>query len=376
VPGLILSLFFSAQLWAQSARPSVDFNDEDQKFLFYVYRQQERKEVDPLGDVALLSNIQWYFKKITGSLRQGLMKTFEAYEEEKKIKVPKLLEKYPEFAPVVEELNVVDKTYIAYNLEDYPVQLEGKQDPFDPKKLTLMMKQVISEEFAENHLTPSEGRIHEWDPELKKKLKKKFPFFGRMSKLLIALACGVSYQYLRTDKEIELTQYILTRAQNSITIEEMFRQSYRLNQGDVYLSLLTIENVLSRYWTDSQRDQRAVTTRLKDITNYNYRTDKYGAWYHMFGMMVFGYSKGALRAKLVGMEETLASRVLDMDTDETQEDFVNSKSGKIGAELRRFVRKEGHVDFHLDKSYLHENFYMTLDEDFGKRIQESTPKKD
>jgi hypothetical protein len=258
--------------------------------------------------------------------------------------------------------------YIDYNESHLPVQLEGHKDPFSPKNVSLMIKQVISEEYHQNSILPTYGQVHKWDPRLEKKLKKRFPFFARLPKLLIALACGVTFNFMRTDKEDTLIEYIISRPINSISLEEMFRTSYRINNGDVYLTLLTIQNVLSRYWTDPNRSKRLVTTRLKDITNFNYRSDKFGAWYHMFGMILFGYSRGELRAKAVALQETFASKVLSGGKDEVQEDFINSNSGKIGARIKRFVKRHGYTRFKLNSKYLDEDFYMSLDEDFSSRL--------
>src|SRR5690606_30094235 len=130
----------------------------------------------------------------------------------------------------------------------YALELEGHKAPFKIKNMVLMLKQVITEEFHQNGITPKRGTVHEWSPGIKKKLRRKFVLFSRMPKLLVALSRGATSHFMVTGTEEELKDYILSRPENSINLEEMFRASYRINQGDVYLSLLTVENVLNRFW--------------------------------------------------------------------------------------------------------------------------------
>ena len=158
--------------------------------------------------------------------------------------------------------------------------------------------------------------------------------FSRMSKLLIALSRGATSSYLMTGTEEQLKDYLLSRPQNSVTLEEMFRASYRIVQGDVYLALLAVENILSREWLRPGRSKRALTTKLKDIINFNYRTDKFGSWHHLFGIMLYGYAEGGLKAVAVGKIETLGSQIMGRFADEKQESFINSRGDRIGANVR------------------------------------------
>jgi hypothetical protein len=205
-------------------------------------------------------------------------------------------------------------------------------------------------------------------------LRKKFVLFSHMSKLLVAISRGATSSYMVTGTEENLKDYILSRPEESINLEEMFRASYRINQGDVYLALLTIENVLSRFWLSSGRSKRAIMTRLKDITNFNYRTDKFGSWYHLFGIMLYGLAEGGFKSRIVGNLETAGSQIMSRFKDEKQETYINARGGPVGARIRRFIKKRQYETFKLDNQYLKEDFYMDLDEDFERRLKKAQMK--
>lgn len=359
----LMLLVISGQVFAQ------DLNLEENKYLGYIYQQQEYQLNDPKGDVLLL----WTAHQIPKFIKANLKGKQGEVQKERREKIAELLVKYPEFQPEEECTNVIVEDYVTYNPEQVAIELEGHDAPFKVKNMSDMMKQVITEEYKAG-IAPSEGTIHEWSDDIKKELRKKFIVFSRMSKLLVALSRGGTSYYMVTGTEDKLKEYILSRPENSINIEEMFRASYRINKGDVYLTLLTIENVLSRFWLTPQRDKRAITTKLKDITNYNYKTDKFGAWYHLFGIMLYGYAEGGLKAKVVGGLETIGSNIMGRFQDERQETFINSRGGPIGAKIRRFVKKKDYETFESDPKLLEEDSYMDLDEDFTKRIEKAQKK--
>lgn len=362
----LLSILF---LVAQEIKAQ-DLNKEENKFLGYIYQQQEYQINDPKGDILLL----WTNRQIPHFIFKTLKGKQQEVIRERAEKIAELLKVYPEFAPKEEKKNLFVEEYIDYNTDDLPFELEGHKAPFKVKNLTLMMEQVIAEEHQLTGLTPKLGTVHEWSPEIKKQLKKKFFLFGRFSKLLMALSRGSTSNFMVTGTEEQLTDYILARPVNSITLEEMFRTSYRINQGDVYLSLLTIENLLARYWLTPKRTKRAFTTKLKDITNYNYRTDKFGSWYHLFGIMLYGYAEGGLKSTIVGTLETWGSHILGGLQDEKQEDYINRRGGPVGGRLRKFIEKKEYEKFELNKTYLEEEFYLDLDEDFSKRLEKAQKK--
>lgn len=355
---LLLSLSF-AQL---------EIRSPEARYLGYVYQQPAFALDDPVGDVLLL----WTLRQVP----EYIWSTFTKKDDEIRLlrqqEIQKLLEKYPQYIPAPETRNTIVENYSTIRDSDFPHAIEGRRPPFSSKHLLRMLKQVIVEE-RQRGVLPTAGEIHQWSPQHKRELRREFWILARFSKVLVALTRGVSSSFLVTGTESQLIDYLITRPTQSVTIEEMFRTSLRINQGNVYLTLLTIENVLSRYWTDPQRDKRLVTTKLKDITNYHYKTDKFGAWYHLFGMMLYGYVEGAFRARLVGGTETVGSQILSGFEDERQETYINARGGRIGARLRRFIVRKHYETFSGSSKDTEESSYMRLNEDFSRRLKKENP---
>jgi hypothetical protein len=343
-----------------------DIDKEEYKYLGSVYQQDKYELDDPLGDILLL----WTNSQIPKIIFETLKGKQHEIIQERKEKIAELLKIYPEFSPKEETKNILVDNYVDLRLEDFPIELEGHKAPFKIKNLTSMMKEVIFEEYKMTGIEPRLGTIHKWSPQIHKKLKKKFIFLSRFSKLLMALCRGSTSQFMITGKENLLADYLLTRKENSVTLEEMFRSSYRINEGDVYLSLLTIENLLSRYWHTPKRSKRLLTTKLKDITNYNYRIDKFGSWYHLFGIMLYGYAEGGFKATVVGKVESIGSQLMSRFEDEKQEDFINRRGGRVGNRLRKFITNQEYKHFIPNQIYLDESFYLQLNEDFQNRIKQ------
>lgn len=354
---LIISILFNVSLWAQ------DIHHDENKYLGYIYQQDSYNLNDPKGDILLLWTARQIHEYVGGNLKGNQKEILEKRQS----KISELLAKYPQYSPKEETVNIVIKDHETVNKEHEPIVLEGHKAPFKIKNVSLMLQQVIIEEI-ERGIIPKTGDIHEWSPEIRKELKKEFFLFGRMSKLLLALSRGVTSFYMVSGTEEELKSYIISRPDNSINLEEMFRASYRINKGDVYLSLLTIENVLSRFWSSPQRSKRLISTKLKHIINFNYSADKFGAWYHLFGMMLYGYASGGPKASIVGNLETLGSQIMSRFQDERQENYINAKGGPIGGRLKRFIKKQKYKEFKANPDYVAEDFYMDLDEDFTKRL--------
>jgi hypothetical protein len=263
-----------------------------------------------------------------------------------------------------------EKDRMLVQLRNSSLQLEGRVNPFRRKEMLNMMMQVIREEKAAG-VEPRFGQPHTWSPEFVKYCREK----GEMiplgfTKLLTALASGVTSRHFRTGTEEALISEILTRQEGSVTLDQVFRASYRVNGGDVYLTILTIENILSDNWRHPQREKLAVTRKLANICNfYQGRGDKYGAWYHFHGIMLYGYVRGGFRAALIGGIETAGSHVLSGGADEQQEDAVNSTGGRIGAKLARIVNEKLYAAFTPDRNYCDPAVYLNLTEDFRDRLE-------
>lgn len=286
-----------------------------------------------------------------------------------------VVEDAPVALPTEAQINALDipqdeKERMIVQLHNSSIQIEGRVNPFRRKEMLNMMMQIIKEEQAAG-LEPRFGEPHTWSPEFMTYCKDK----GEMiplgfTKLLTALASGVTSRHFKTGTEETLISYILTNKDASVTLDQVFRASYRINKGDVYLTILTIENILSDNWRHPQRDKLAVTRKLANICNfYQGRGDKYGAWYHFHGIMLYGYVRGGFRAALIGGIETAGSHVLSGGVDEHQEDAVNSTGGKIGARLAKVVNEKLYAAFTPDKNYCDPAVYLNLNEDFRDRLE-------
>lgn len=265
-----------------------------------------------------------------------------------------------------------EKQRLLVQLRNSKLHIEGRINPFRKKEMLNMYKQIIAEERA-NGIEPFFGEPHEWSPEFRQYCRDKGEMIPLVfTKLLTALASGVTSRHFKTGQESAMIEYILSREDASVTMDQLFRRGYRLHNGDVYLTILAIENILGDNWRHPERDKLAVTRKLANISNfYQGKGDKYGAWYHFHGIMLYGYVRGGLRAALIGGIETAGSHVLNgpNDQDEQQEDYVNSTGGKIGARVAKAVNEKQYEGFTPDKNYCDPNVYLDLTEDFRDRIE-------
>ncbi|MCK5883642.1 MAG: hypothetical protein KAG61_08140 [Bacteriovoracaceae bacterium] len=246
--------------------------------------------------------------------------------------------------------------------------IEGNVNPIKKDEFAKSLLQVMRVELMENGIEPTRGEFHKWSNNFKSKnLDHFFPVFS-FSKLLTSLALGRTFHYMRTDMEETLANWMLSRPHNSITPSHLFRESYRINNGDVYKTLLTIENLLAYHWKSKNREQLGPILRLRPINNfYKDRGDKYGSWYHLFGMILYGYAQGELSGRFVSFVESLGSHVLG-SAPEPQEDFINSVGGPIGAKLRKFVSKETTFDGEDFPEHLQESYYLNINEDYRAKL--------
>ena len=338
------------------------------------YRQANYQRYDLQSDVALAV----YTKNLPKMLFQvlfGIAQDNGSPDGGTYSAINPVVEDAPVAMPTEAQINALDipqeeKDRMIVQLHNSSMQLEGRVNPFRKQEMLNMMMQIINEERA-GGLEPKFGEPHTWSPEFIQYCKDK----GEMiplgfTKLLTALASGVTSRHFKTGTEVTLINYILSNKDESVTLDQMFRASYRINGGDVYLTILTIENILSDNWRHPQRDKLAVTRKLANICNfYDGRGDKYGAWYHYHGIMLYGYVRGGFRAALVGSLETAGSHVLSGGVNEQQEDDVNSMGGKIGARLAKIVNEKLYSQFTADKNYCDPEVYLNLHEDFRDRLE-------
>ena len=337
------------------------------------YRQVGYQRYDVQSDVALAV----YTKNLPKMLFQVLFGIIEddgnpaggSYTD-----INPVIEDTPVAMPTEADILVLDipqdeKERLLVQLRNTKLQLEGRVNPFRKEEMLNMMMQIIKEEQAAG-LEPRFGEPHTWSPEFIQYCREKGELIPLgFTKLLTALASGVTSRHFKTGSEASLINYMLSVEDNSATMDQVFRASYRLNCGDVYLTILTIENILSDNWRHPQREKLAVTRKLSNICNFYNNGDKYGAWYHFHGIMLYGYVRGGFRAALIGGIETAGSHVLSGGVDQAQEDAVNSMGGKIGARLAKIVNEKLYSAFTPGKNYCDPNVYLNLTEDFRDRLE-------
>jgi hypothetical protein len=219
------------------------------------------------------------------------------------------------------------------------INFESNKSPINPTRLAQSFISVIEEE-EKNGINLERGGKHRWSEEFKEHrgifTSARLKSFG--SKILMSLAGGKGNDVLITGQEETLRSFMETLPDQSLTPEELFRKSYQLNKGNLYSTLLTIENVLSSQWRNPKRDQLTTTGKLKPFSKvYGTQGDVFGHWYHMFGMVFFGSVEGKTRAMIAAKSEGLGSQILSHFQGETQENLVNDKAGVVGAYLRRYV---------------------------------------
>lgn len=245
-------------------------------------------------------------------------------------------------------------------------RFEGYQNPYIVEGFLNMFLQIMSEE-SRNGLLPTSGEFHRWSHETLK--KHRFNMVTKFDKILVALALGVTYHVMFTGEEERLKEYLLTQEDKSVPFHELFRISYRLNNGNVYLAILTMENLFSRNWKSPHRDNLPHFKKLIPmISHFNEGGDSYGSYYHFLGVLLYGYVKGEFSARTVGFIEGVGSQILSKFQDEKQENFANKMGGIIGAKLRKTLRKDKFGNFVPDSAYLLESNYLNQSEDFRDRF--------
>ncbi len=289
ISAVVLLSVFSGPVCAQSNR-------------FVEYAQEKLMLVDREGDRLLL---QLFWDTCETGLKKCLLRKNIA-PQKTQLRMPRFLQENP----------------ILQNVPSRPVDNSRVRPLFDAQATVSNLKKIIRNEQARG-LHASFGRIHTWSA-------------GRtsgLSKIIMALATASSSRFLYVGHEEELIEWIKTRPDNSVSIEALFHKSYILNGGNVYLTLLTIENVLSDATFEEDRENTAVNRKLADL--YAGSPNKFGDWYHMFGTMLAGYvgEPARLIAKLYGIYR----RISRGEAAEKATMAADKVGADMGVELRGFV---------------------------------------
>jgi len=332
-----------------------DIDKENPLYFALAYQQSELMLVDPVGDMQILYlKSKGANKKLMAMLFGNMSKVIA--DANKNEKIARAL--YPEMSSLLD-----DSLEYGEPEKKGPV-IEGRQNPIKSNEIIKMFKQIITQENNKG-IKAKVGEFHKWSREYKKENRKTISIW-QGSKLFLTLAAGTTSRFLVTGGEDDLINWILRQENNSIEIHEIFRRSYQIHNGNIYLSLLGIENVLSRYWKVKNRGNLLLTKKLTSITNhFEGRGDKFGAWYHFFGMMTFGYAtKSAFKSSAVGRIESFGSFITSKLRREFQEKWINKKAGPIGAKLRKAVESGKAMNFVEKINYLDSSKYLDLTETY------------
>lgn len=327
------------------------------------YRQTERKLVDPIADYALVhpvnSNLKKSFLSVAGVHREDdpqVVEDAKACAEllfdlpPAEIPLFSMLPNYNDTEEAQEEKRLLELILVPYKEEEKnlirqrygegKLYFESRQSPIEPEAMALRMIAVIQDEEKKGLLI-SEGDRHKWSDEFKNNTKtfstnklKTIP-----SKLLTTLSTGRSSGVLVTGKEKELGLFIGTAGDQTLGPEDLFRKSLQLNEGNVYMAILSIENVLSKDWISPRRAELVQTQKLKPFAKkFGARSDVFGHWYHLYGMVLYGFAEGSAMAAIAGRTEAVGSLLISRFKDEKQETRINMDGGKVGGHLKSYFK--------------------------------------
>lgn len=229
----------------------------------------------------------------------------------------------------------------------------GKSSPIDNELLLDRFAEVMRRNYPA--ITPQMGEEHVWSPAAERYLQygywhrlwrrmtgrqQDFPCpIIKQSKLFLCLACGWTARYCITGTEDALTERIMSYPDRALRIEDLFAESYLLNRGNVYLTLLACENVLAGHPHRADRDADPLQRKLSYIRDDSpEQGDNYGAWYHFFGITLYGMLRSRAVSTLVANTESIGS--FFMEGPDRQETLINHYGALFGRDLRRMIVNE------------------------------------
>lgn len=249
---------------------------------------------------------------------------------------------------------------LAYFLFREPLpQLEGEDEtPFVIGKSPSIDCDCLLDQFAavmRNHypeIVPVIGEEHRWSPEAQRYLSYGFwhrlwrfgtgkqqdrpvPLFKR-TKLFLCLACGWTSRFCVTGQEEELARWILSCPDRSVQIHQLFEESYVLNRGNLYLTFLCCENVLCGQPHRAGRSSDPLQQKLTYIRNDSPPLgDNYGAWYHFYGIALYGMLRAGVVSRMVADTEILGSYIYEGA--DRQETLINRHGARFGRRFRKMI---------------------------------------
>lgn len=203
---------------------------------------------------------------------------------------------------------------------------------FDMQETVKNLKRILRDR-KQRRKEISAGESHRWS--------NKHPFV--ISKIIVALGTASSSRFMYVGQEIPLIRWIAQCPDRSVTIEKLFQKSLELNNGNIYLTLLTIENVLSDASFEKDRENTLVNQKLADL--YANSPNKFGDWYHLFGTILAGYVQEP--AKAIANMYSVYRRISRGEQAEKSTMDADRKGADIGVQLRAFIEEETTPNFNL-----------------------------
>ncbi|MFC1742819.1 hypothetical protein ACFL35_02410 [Candidatus Riflebacteria bacterium] len=250
---------------------------------------------------------------------------------------------------------------------DYEI---GKQKSVIVENMKNRIVEVIQE--LQPQIQPKKGKEPEWSPEAKKYMR--FGFFKRLgrfmtgkqkdfpshllfrSKLFLCLAVGYTNRFMKAGCEKELTNKILSYPDGTVKPDDFFKEAYKLCDGDIFRALLACENVLASNPYRKDRGEDPLQKKLIYLRNDSKKTgDNYGAWYHFFGIALYGYARKGVTSRTVAEIESLGS--IAFEGFDKQEDQINREGARFGKLLQDMANKK-----EWEKPIKGSTDYLNLDE--------------
>ena len=291
------------------------------------YQQEFLNPVDPEGDARLFRDLDTIPVKLYTYLFESTLPQTDSLRERKR----------------------ADRERVKQDGES-PFRI-GKTKPIDIDRLLNRCGEILRK--YETAIVPIMGEEHKWSPEARKYLRYGFwhrlqrhaeykqqdfpmPLLMR-SKLLLCLACGWTARYCVTGQEAALAEFILQCPDRSVQIDRLFEESYLLNGGNIYLTLLTCENVLAGQPHRREREADPLQRKLAYIRHDSKEMgDNYGAWYHFFGTALYGFVRPEFVSTFVADMECIGS--LFYEGPDRQETFMNHYGALFGDRLKKMVK--------------------------------------
>lgn len=295
------------------------------------YQQPAFALEDQKGDAHLIRKLD----QVPMKLLQALVKSSYPQAEIEKEKELKALEEAQEKA-----------------LKDGAGYKIGKSVPIDVDRLVNKCREIILNYYP--NIVPTLGEEHQWSPEAKRYLTYGFwhrlgrhvfrkqrefpsPLFLR-SKMFLLLACGWTSRYAVTGQEKALSERIMMYPDGKVQLHHMFMESYVLNRGNIYLTMLTAENVLAGDPYRVDRENDPIQKKLAYIRHDTVQMgDNYGAWYHFFGIGMYSIIRTGLVSRSVAEIESIGS--LFLEGKDKQEDYINRYGAIFGKKFKKMFNE-------------------------------------